>query len=76
MKDNAQLTDKITKLLADFLGVETGDFTPEDSLTENLHMTASDLTDFVEILNLAGVDTSELNLEEVETVEDLYEKLI
>lgn len=70
------MKEKINKLLADFLGVETVDITPDDSFTEDLHMTASDLTDFVEVLATAGFDTTKLDMTEVETIGDLYDKLI
>lgn len=70
------MKEKINKLLADFLGIEPADLTEDDSLTEDLHMTPTDLTDFVEILKSAGIDTSILNMAEIETLEDLHEKLI
>lgn len=70
------MKEKINKLLADFLGVDTADITTDDSLIEDLHMTASDITDFVEILSTSGIDTSKLDLTEIETIGDLYEKLI
>lgn len=70
------MSEKITKLLADFLGVDTSDITPDDSLTEDLHMTPADLTDFMEVLTTSGIDTSKLNMAEIETLEDLHEKFI
>lgn len=76
MNNTHILTDKITKLLADFLGVETTDITPDDSLTQDLHMTSGDLADFVEVLSTAGIDTTALDISDVETLEDLHEKLI
>jgi acyl carrier protein len=70
------MKEKITKLLADFLGVEPSDITDDDSLIEDLHMTPSDLSDFSELLAKSGFDTSTLDLTEIETVSDLYEKFI
>jgi acyl carrier protein len=70
------MKEKITKLLADFLGVEPSDITDDDSLIEDLHMTPSDLSDFSELLGKSGFDTSTLDLTEIETVSDLYEKFI
>ena len=69
------MKDRINKLLADFLGVEPTDITQDDSFTDDLHMTASDLADFVEVLTTAGFDTQKLDMTEVETLEGLYEKL-
>lgn len=70
------MKEKINKLLADFLGIEPGDLTEDDSLTEDLHMTASDLTDFADLMAKSGIDTTGLDMAEIETIEDLYEKFI
>ena len=70
------MKEKITKLLADFLGIEPSDIADDDSLVEDLHMTPSELTDFTELLAKSDIDTSSLDLTEVETVADLYEKFI
>lgn len=65
---------KIIKLLADFLGVDPSDITEDDSLIEDLHMTPTDLTDFVEILKTSGIEANHSDMTEIETVGDLYEK--
>lgn len=65
---------KIIRLLADFLGIEPADIADDDSLTEDLHMTPSDLGDFAEILRSAGIDVNPTEMAEVETVGELYEK--
>ena len=70
------MKEKINKLLADFLGVETTDISEDDSLIQDLHMTPSDLTDFVEIMGTAGFDTTHLDMTEIETLNDLHEKYI
>lgn len=67
------MKEKILKILADFLGVEPGDINDEDSLIEDLHMTPSDLTDFVELLSTNGLDTTKLEISEIESLNDLYE---
>lgn len=67
------MKEKILKILADFLGVEPGDINDEDSLIEDLHMTPSDLTDFVELLSTNGLDTTKLEISEIESLSDLYE---
>lgn len=61
--------------LANFLGVEIGDIEDDSSLTEDLHMKASDLTDFMEILVRMGMETSDIDLTETETFLDLAEAL-
>lgn len=67
--------EKIKKLLANFLGVDADDIKDEYSLAEDLHMSASDLTDFIETLKNEGVDTASLVLTEIETFDDLIESL-
>lgn len=66
--------NNVKQLLANYLGVDLEDIENESILTEDLHMTALDLTDFVEILK-SSFDTSKLNLVEIETFEDLIEGL-
>ena len=73
--DNKILAEKVKKLLADFLGVDVDDIKNEYTLSGELHMAPSDITDFVEILKTDGVDTSSLVLTEAETFDDLIESL-
>lgn len=69
-------TDGIKELLAQYLGLEPEDISDDDSLVGDLHMSATDLTDFVETLGDKGIDTSPLDLPNIETVSDLIESLI
>lgn len=71
----AQIKIKIRRELADFLGTDQGDIEDDSTLREDLHMSASELTDFTEILKTAGYDTSELDMTQIETFEDLVENL-
>jgi acyl carrier protein len=67
--------NKIRQELSDFLGVEAEDIEDETSLSEDLHMKASDLTDFMEILGRMGMDTHSMDLTELETFSDFCEAL-
>jgi len=73
MKDLS--ANKIKSILAQQLGIESEDINPDDSLVDELHMKPSDLTDFLEILEGEGVDTSKIYLTKIETVEELIEAL-
>lgn len=64
----------IKKLLAQHLGVEPEDIKDEDSFVVDLHMRATDLSDFFETL-ATSVNTSGLDLTEIETVGELIESL-
>lgn len=61
--------------LSNFLGVDTEDVEDDSSLTEDLHMKATDLTDFMEILTRMGMETSNIDLSETETFLELVEAL-
>ena len=65
--------EKIRKELADFLGIEPEDIADESILTEDLHMKATDLTDFTEILSNLDYDTSKIDYTELETFTELVE---
>jgi acyl carrier protein len=69
------LSGKVKKIIAEYLGVDYEDIKDEDSLVEDLHMKPSDLSDLVEILKDEQIDTSNLDLTEIETIYDLVEKL-
>ena len=68
--------DKVKQLLANHLGVDLEDIENETTLTNDLHMTALDLTDFTEKLKANGFDTSKVDLAEIETFSDLVEALL
>lgn len=66
---------KIKTLLADQLGIDPEDISNDDSLVDDLHMGATELTDFLGKVEDSGIDTSGVDLREIETVEELLEKL-
>jgi acyl carrier protein len=69
-------TEKTIKsMLAKQLGTEPDDINNDDSLTSDLLMKASDLTDLLEKLESEGLDTTRVNLIDIDTVDDLIEKL-
>jgi acyl carrier protein len=61
--------------LADFLGVDLEDIEDESSLEIDLHMKASDLADFMDILKRMDMDTTSVSLTEIETFSDLIDAL-
>jgi len=75
MNDPILNDTKIKELLVNFIGVEQDDISEDDILTEDLHMTPADLSDFVHILEKEGFATSNLDFTELETVGDLIESL-
>ena len=73
--DFTKTKETVRQELANFLGIEPDDIEDDFSLTEDLHMKASDLTDFMEILIRMGFYTSEINFSETETFLDFIESL-
>lgn len=65
----------IKEILAEQIGVEPEDIEKEDSLSEHLHMSAADLAHLVNALQERGIDISQIELAELETVDDLIEFL-
>ena len=71
---DTQKGKQIKKTLAEYIGVDEEDIHNDDSLQEDLHMGASELSDFILHLSKNGVDVESIDLINVETVEDLIEK--
>jgi hypothetical protein len=76
MKNEIDNTKEIVRReLSNFLGIEPQDIEDDFVLTEDLHMKASDLTDFMQILVRMDFDTSAVDLTEIETFSDFVEAL-
>lgn len=74
-KKPKDIRSSVKNILALMLGVEPSDLHDEDSLVEDLHMGATDLTDLSERLEGANYNTANLHFNEIETVEDLIDFL-
>ncbi len=74
-KEYNEIKESVRKTLSDFLGIEPEDIEDDFSLTEHLHMKATDLTDFIEILNQKHFDTESIDFVEIETFSDLIDAL-
>jgi acyl carrier protein len=70
-----KIVTKIKLLLASHIGIDPSEITEEDEFMTDLHMQASDLSDFLEELSSDGLDTSGLDLSTIKTVGDLVEAL-
>lgn len=75
-KEYNDAKEKIRKLLSASLGIEPEDVEDDFSLTEDLHMKSTDLTDFSLILSKEGFDTENLDFTEIETFADLVDSII
>ena len=70
------LKGKIKELLAFHLGVEVTDINDDDSLLHDLHLVPAEMSNFLKSLEDNGLDTSKLDLDELETFEDLVEAVL
>lgn len=75
MTEQITIEDKVINLLMEQLGIEKEDILPEYSFTDDLHMSPANLTDFLESLGKIGIDTSKIDMTEIETVEEFMEEL-
>ncbi len=75
MSETNDLVKKSLELLSSQIGVEEDDILPEYSFSDDLHMSPVSLTDFIESLSDLGIDTSSLDMADVETVGDFIEYL-
>jgi acyl carrier protein len=73
--DVTKKRDYIKKLLSEHIGVEEDDIHLDDSLSEDLHMSSSDLTDFINTLNQKGVEIDLAELSSIDTLEELLDKI-
>ncbi len=71
--DYKDTREKLRRELADYLGIEPADIDDDSILSEDLHMKATDLTDFTETLASQSFDTSKLDLTEIETFADIVD---
>ena len=67
--------NKLKSILADMLGIEVQDINEEDTFADDLHMSASDTTDFLVKLESSGFDISGVDIMEVETITDMIDAL-
>lgn len=71
MDADAQIKQKVKNELANLLGIDLEDIEDESTLTGDLHMKATEITDFTQHLASLGFETEGVNLAELETFEDL-----
>jgi len=74
-REEQKIIKSIKNILALQIGVDPEDIKDEDTFSEDLHMTATDLADFVENLRKKNIDTSNMNITSIKTVSDLVEAL-
>lgn len=65
----------IKEVLANQLGADPEDIEMDQLLTDELMMSPSDLSDFVVHLGSRGIDTDNVEIAEIQTLNDLVEQL-
>ncbi len=74
-RDYNEISKLIKNELSNLLGIEPDDIEDDFSLTEDLHMKPTDITDFIEILSNMNFATESLDFSEIETFSDLVDAL-
>ncbi len=69
------ISQKVKRELSDFLGIGIEDIEPDSDFLEDFHMSPTDITDFMDILEKSGLDIDKVDLTEVENFNDLVEAL-
>lgn len=75
MDSENQLKQKIKSELANYLGIDLEDIEDDSTLTGDLHMKATEITDFMELLAGLGMDSDGVNLADLETFENLTDAI-
>ena len=75
MSKSKSTGDLVKEVLADLIGVESEDIELEDSFRDDLHMSATDLSDFLKLLGDRGINIDKVDLTEITSVADLVETL-
>lgn len=73
--DSEQIISIVKSTLAEYIGVEPEDIEDDDSFVEDLHMNPTDLTDFIAKLQELGVEVTEPDFTDSETVGEFIENL-
>lgn len=74
-KTTQTIADMVKEVLATQIGVEPDDINNEDLLYEDLHMSPTDVSDFINELGKKGLETKDIEITDVESVEDILERL-
>lgn len=69
------ITQKVKRELADFLGIGMEDIEEESDFIEDFHMSPTDMTDFMDILEKSGLNIDNIDLTEIEVFSDLIDAL-
>ena len=69
------INQKVKRELSDFLGIGMEDIEDDSDFLEDFHMSPTDMTDFMEILEKAGFDSEDIDLTEIENFSDLIDAL-
>lgn len=75
MDTETQIKQRVKNELANYLGIDLEDIEDESTLTGDLHMKATEITDFMELLTGLGMESDGVNLADLETFEDLTDAL-
>ncbi len=73
VKNNGSIEAFVMDTLANILGVVPEDISEDDSLKEDLHMSSSEITDFMQKLENQGFKIDLSKITQIDTVSDVIE---
>jgi hypothetical protein len=71
----ANKKSEVIGILCAILGLEPVDIDVSDSFTDDLHMSPAAMTDFLDQLGEEGFEVEKIDMEEIDTLLDLFEYL-
>lgn len=71
----AKIESLVKNKLSQYLGVGLEDVSNDDSLRDDLHMNPADISDFLKLLADEGVSTDFSEIQQIESVTDIIEKI-
>ena len=69
------IRQKVKRELSDFLGIGIEDIEDESDFSVDFHMSPTEMTDFMDILNKSGLETEGIDLANIECFSDLIDAL-
>lgn len=72
---NSDIETVIKETISEITGVDPEEIKAADSLIDDLHMSPADISDLYLKLNEKSIDTSALDVESMQTIEDLIDSL-
>lgn len=72
-KTDTTIIGQVKGILSEQLGIDNDDIKETDRFLDHLHMSPSDVSEFLEKISELGYDTSKIELSDFNSIEDIIE---